>query len=92
MTIHKDVEYHVSETLPGEDSISFVTSSPDGAAMELFKLIVSRGRARLDVVIYSKAGAKAFGGEDAVARYLEDPGASVFERYTFSANNEGRVP
>ncbi len=31
------------------------------------------------------------GGEDAVERYLEDPDASVFERYEIRVNNVGRV-
>lgn len=53
---------------------------------------MARGESTLDVLVWSKAGVKAFGGDDAVERYEEDPEASVFERYEFKCNMVGRVP
>ena len=45
----------------------------------------------LDVLIWSPAGARAYGGDDAVEQYFEDPEASVFERIEIRADAVGRV-
>jgi hypothetical protein len=87
MSKHKDVEYHVESG--GETR---VFSEPKAALEETASMAMSRGKAILDVVIWSRAGAKAYGGDDATERYDEDPEASVFERYEFRCNFVGRVP
>jgi hypothetical protein len=84
---HKDVEYHVEGL--GRTQIF---TDPRDAFVAVGDACVSRGEATLDVVIWSKAGAKAYGGDDAVERYEEDPEASVFERFEFRCNAVGRVP
>ncbi len=84
------VEYVVTETDGGDVTAYF--NDPKDAAQAVFYLLVSRGRAVLDVLVYSEEGAKAHGGEDAVERYREDPDASVFERFEFYANCVGRIP
>lgn len=80
---HKDVEYHVEDK---------VFSDPKDAFVAVCNECIAHGSARLDVVIWSKAGAKAFGGDDAVEQYKDDPDASVFERFEFKCNAVGRVP
>lgn len=84
---HKDVEYSVEDG-GGKERI-FKTFN-EAAAFAL-GMAVSRGNADLDVLIYSKAGAKFYGGDDAVEQYQEDPDASIFERFEIKVNNTGRV-
>ncbi len=45
----------------------------------------------LDVLVFSPQGARAYGGDDAVDQYNEDPEASVFERIEIRADVVGRV-
>lgn len=85
---HKDVEYQVSG--PAGDDI--ITYSLDIAHQRAFYVALSHGKATLDVVIYSEEGAFAYGGEDAVAAYREDPDASAHERMIISVQCQGRVP
>jgi hypothetical protein len=50
------------------------------------------GKVIIDVLVYSEAGARAFGGDDAVTEYRDDPEASVFRRVELTVNDMGRVP
>lgn len=84
---HKDVEYHVEGSAATE-----VFTDPEKAFAAVGHWCIAYGQARLDVVIWSKAGAKAYGGDDAVKEYEDDPEASVFERFDFRCNAVGRVP
>jgi hypothetical protein len=45
----------------------------------------------VDVVVWSKKAAYAFGGSHGVDTYLEDPEASVFQRIEIRANDLGRI-
>jgi hypothetical protein len=85
---HPDVEYAV-EDASGQERI-FKTF--DEAAGFALGMAISRGESVIDVLIWSKAGARWYGGEDAVERYNEDPDASVFERFEIRVNAVGRVP
>ena len=85
---HDDVEYAVSD----ENGEERVFHTFDVAASLALSVAVTRGEAVLDVLIWSEEGAKAYGGDDAVERYLEDPDASVFERFEIKVNAVGRVP
>jgi len=85
---HKDVEYHVES----QHHDTQVFGEPDAAMIAVGTACMHTGAATLDVVIWSKAGAKAYGGDDAVDQYEEDPEASVFERFEFRCNALGRVP
>jgi hypothetical protein len=78
-----DVEYHVATT---------VTGDPDAAMVAAMTRAMARGDVVLDVVVWSEDGARAYGGDDAVDRYREDPEASVFERFEIRVNAVGRVP
>ena len=64
----------------------------DAAAGRAVRLAASgRKDVTIDVLIYSKEDAKAYGGEYAMERYLEDPDASVSERITIKAESLGRI-
>jgi len=86
--IHQDVEFAVDDTR-GEERIF-----KDGNEASAFAVAVAmaRGEANIDVLVWSEEGARAYGGDDAVERYNEDPEASVFERYEVKVNFVGMVP
>ena len=86
----KDVDFHVEPEGEGQDTTVFENFGK--AAEHALSLSLSGRAVTLDVVIWSNEGAREYGGDDAVERYLEDPDASVFERYEISANCLGRVP
>jgi hypothetical protein len=55
-------------------------------------LAASDGRAHnVDVLIYSEAAARAWGGGEGLEQYREDPDASVSDRIEITANHVGRV-
>lgn len=83
-----DLEYHV-ETQAGE---LYVYGDIEDAGRAAFLAALVRGEADVDVVVWSEEGARAYGGDDAVEQYREDPEASVFERLEVRVNNQGRVP
>jgi hypothetical protein len=85
---HKDVEFAVDDA-SGEEHV-FKTF--DEAAGFALSIAVARGESALDVLIWSRAGASWYVGDDAVERYNEDPDASVFERFEIRVNNVGMVP
>jgi hypothetical protein len=85
---HKDVEYAV-EDASGQER---VFKSFDEAAGFALSIGASRGHAALDVLVWSRAGARWYGGDDAVERYDEDPEASVFERFEIRVNPVESVP
>jgi hypothetical protein len=85
---HKDVEFAVTDG-SGRERI-FKTF--DAAAGFAVVMAVSHGGvSNVDVLIYSKAGARAYGGDDAVEEYLADPDASVSDRIEIRADHIGRV-
>jgi len=86
--IHPDVEFAVDDA-SGRERI-FKTF--DEAAGFAVSLAASGRESAIDVLIWSEEGAEAYGGDDAVEQYLEDPDASVFERLEIKVNNAGSVP
>lgn len=83
----QDVEYVV---VVGTSERVF--SDFDEALSFAFAAGLGVGKVVIDVLIYSEAGARAFGGEEAVADYRDDPEASVFRRVELTVNDRGRVP
>jgi hypothetical protein len=85
---HPDVEFHV--TGRGSDITQIVHTWDDARG------ILEGSDGTIDVCVWSKKGARWYGGDDAVASYKEDPDASVFERWEVRngelANCVGRVP
>jgi len=45
----------------------------------------------VDVIVYSRAAARAWGGDSAVEVYDADPDASVHERIVIRAESLGRI-
>lgn len=85
---HKDVEFAL-EDLRGAERIY---KSFDKACGDAITMAASSGRTvHLDVLIYSKSGARAWAGPNGVEQYDEDPEASVFERLAVSVDMLGRV-
>lgn len=84
---HKDVEFAVDD-----DSGQQRTFRDFDEAAGFAVAMGATGRdVYLDVLIWSKAGARFYGGDDAVEQYEEDPEASVFERLEIRVNPIGRV-
>lgn len=46
----------------------------------------------LDVLVWSRAGARWVGGDAGVEVYDEDPEASVHERLVIKVSSQGRIP
>lgn len=86
--VHKDVEFHVKAS--GRDTRTH-TTFPEAAADAVSLSVAGLTDVVIDVIIWSEEGARAFGGDDAVERYQEDPDASVFERVTVNADSKGRI-
>lgn len=85
---HKDVEFAVD--LNRHEEKTFKTF--DEAASFAVARAASNGLpTRLNVLIYSKAGARWYGGDEAVEQYEEDPEASVSDSYEIKVNALGRI-
>lgn len=88
---HKDVEFHVE--LAGRDNTVKVFKTFDKAASHALMLALTHGiPVYVDAVVWSAAGARWYGGSDAVDQYNEDPEASVFDRMVVRVDMQGRVP
>lgn len=86
--LHKDVDFAVDDAGGNEK----IFGNFDEACGFAVSLAASDGRPHnVDVLIHSKAGARAWGGDDAVEQYLEDPDASVSDRIEIRAEIKGRV-
>ena len=85
---HKDVEYAVDDSGGQQHTFKKFADAAEFALM----VGMSTGEAKIDVLVWSRAGAKHVAGDDGVEAYEEDPDASVFERYEIRVNAVGRVP
>jgi hypothetical protein len=86
---HKDVEFSVDDASGRER----VFRTPDEAAGFAISLALSHGKTvDLNVLVFSKAGARWWAGDEGAEMYDEDPEASVFERIEIKANSVGRIP
>lgn len=85
---HKDVEYAVDDA-SGRQRTFRTFDEAAGFAVA----IAASGKpvVDLDVLVWTKAGARFYGGDEGVEQYNEDPEASVFERLEISINYVGRV-
>lgn len=84
---HKDLEFHV-DTHSGTK----VVKNFDEAAALAVALSASTGSTvNIDVVTWSVAGARAYGGDYAVEEYKADPEASVHDRIAVRADSKGRI-
>ena len=81
--IHDDLEYAVGAVYTRDAALAIVLAIETALAGD--------GVAVLDVLVWSEAGARAYGGDAAAAVYAEDPDASVHDRIVISAISQGRV-
>lgn len=82
--LHKDIEILV-------DGRTTCKSFEEAAAMAVRRGVSDSAEHDIDINFMSKAGARAWGGDDAVESYLEDPDASSSERIVVKVNYIGRV-
>lgn len=85
---HKDVEYAVDDA-GGKERIFRSWDEACGFACAV--AISGKRDVSVDILVYSKAGARHVAGDDGVEMYNEDPEASVFSRIEITANDVGRV-
>jgi hypothetical protein len=84
---HKGLDYAVDDAA-GDQHVFHRFKEAAGFAVSL---AASGREVHLDVLCYSVAGAAAWGGDDAVESYQEDPDCSVLERIVIRAESIGRV-
>lgn len=83
-------EFHVTDP---SNSRTFLHSFIRDALAMAAELALLRGvTTYVDVVVWDRAAAVRWGGDDAGEAYDEDPDASVFERIEVKVNSLGRVP
>lgn len=88
---HKDVEFAVERAGTMREQI-YKTFDEAAATAIAIAIAASTGEAvYLDVLIYSRAGAKWWGGNEAVEMYEGDPEASVSQRVVVRAEDQGRI-
>ena len=82
---HKDVEFFVAD----KEAVRTFAEAAQNAIAES----ASTGQpVTIDVVVWSRAGAKWWAGDEGVEQYKDDPEASVFERIVVQAQSQGRIP
>jgi len=86
---HPDVEFAVDDAAGRQRTFK---TFDEAAGFALAIALSGRPNVHLDVLVWSRSGARHLAGDEGVAQYLEDPDASVFERYEIKANSQGRVP
>jgi hypothetical protein len=84
-----DLEFHVA---PEGSFDTKIFHNFDKAAGHALALACSGRTALIDVVTFTKAAARRWGGDAAVDVYEEDPEASVHDRIVVKAESLGRVP
>jgi len=86
---HKDVEFFVWN---GNQILRKVFRTFDEATAFAISLSVTRGEdVYIDVVIYSRSGARWYGGDYGVEVYEEDTEASISDRIVVRAESLGRI-
>lgn len=86
--MHKDLEFAVNDA-SGRQRTFKKFDEACGFAVSL--AASDGGEHNIDVLAYSEAAARFWGGDDAVEVYREDPEASVHERIVVRADAKGRI-
>lgn len=90
--IGKNIDFEVEfANRKGSAAGAFYFHNFDKAAGQAVRMAASGSKVHLNVLIHSESAAYAWGGEDAAARYREDPDASVSQRIIVKADDQGRV-
>lgn len=84
----KDLEFAV-ENKAGREQIFKTFDAACGYAVGLAAM--DGEEHHVDVLCWSRAAARAWGGEDGAEQYDDDPDASVHDRITVRAEHVGRV-
>ena len=88
----KDVDFEVDFAgKPKRTDGPFYTHDYGEAASMAIAMAASGRPVHLDELISSEAGARAWGGDEAVEQYREDPDASVHDRVVVRTESKGRV-
>jgi hypothetical protein len=86
----KDLEFQVSQVRSFSPSTTF--KSFEKACSHAVSLACSHGEdVQIDVLAWTRAAARAWGGDAGVEIYNEDPEASVHERIIIKAESKGRI-
>ena len=83
------LEFHVDDER-GQGTTIF-TNFDKAAGFALSRACSTGNEMQIDVVTWSKAAARAWGGDTSVEIYEEDPDASVHERIIIKAESIGRI-
>lgn len=83
------LEFHVSDER-GQGTTIF-TNFDKAAGFALSRACSTGNEMQIDVVTWSKAAARAWGGDNAVEVYESDPEASVHERILIKAQALGHI-
>lgn len=84
----KDLEFAVDDP-SGKQKI--FRSFKETCEFAVIKSASSGEEVVVDVLTYSRAGARRWGGEHGVEEYNADPDASVHDRIVIRAESQGRV-
>lgn len=87
---HKDVEFQVSPAR-STDIIGTYKTFDEAAGVAVARSASTGEKVEINVLIYSKAGARWYGGDHALEEYDADPDASVHDRIVVKAESTGRV-
>jgi hypothetical protein len=86
---HRDLEFHVGDEA-GTTTTRFKTFDK-AAGFAVARCCGTGSPVVIDVITWSRAAARAWGGEAAVEQYETDPEASVHERIVVRAEALGRI-
>ena len=84
-----ELEFHVNDER-GQGATIF-TNFDKAAGFALSQACYTGNEIQIDVVTWTKAAARAWGGDNSVEIYEEDPDASVHERIIIKAESIGRI-
>jgi hypothetical protein len=85
-------EYHVHDLRMWPKNPAIFCRFDDAASHTIARGSSHGEPVTIDVICYSEDDARAYAGCDGVARYRDDPDASVFERFEIKVNCVGMVP
>ena len=85
---HKDVEFAVDDASGHERTFR---TFDEAAGFAVMVAASGKSNVAIDVLIWSRAGARWWGGDDAVEQYNDDPDASVSHRFEIKVNDYGRI-
>ena len=86
----KDLEFHVGpEGIHSSPNIC--KSFKDACVVAVSKSVSTGQPITIDVVAWTRAAARSWGGDSAVEVFNEDPEASVHERIIITAETHGRI-